>query len=237
MSYPPTDKQWSFIERLVSARTVGLGGVDPAVVLATLKGQRLTSQGGGALIDHLLKMPADPIASNGAAAPTPNVRPNRYPGNCVTCGANVPAMQGTIRKDGGRWVVLHLDGQCGKVEAKPEAKPEAEITLPDGYYAVPCWTGANDLTFIRISTNKGTINPANAGKRYVKNVAGGKGELDNVGPGWVAAALAAIEAVGPEAAAQLYGQEIGHCGRCHRPLTDETSRKRGLGPECAGKSW
>jgi len=48
-------------------------------------------------------------------------------------------------------------------------------------------------------------------------------------------ALEAIKA-DPKAAAALYGQLIGQCGRCSLPLTDETSRSIGLGPICASKS-
>jgi hypothetical protein len=33
----------------------------------------------------------------------------------------------------------------------------------------------------------------------------------------------------------LYGQEIGSCGLCGRSLTDEASRARGLGSDCASK--
>ena len=47
--------------------------------------------------------------------------------------------------------------------------------------------------------------------------------------------LRAIIAAGPEASMRLYGQELGSCGRCHRTLTDETSRANGIGPECEGK--
>lgn len=43
-----------------------------------------------------------------------------------------------------------------------------------------------------------------------------------------------IVAAGPEASMRLYGQELGSCGRCHRTLTDETSRSHGIGPECEG---
>jgi len=48
-------------------------------------------------------------------------------------------------------------------------------------------------------------------------------------------ALLAIKA-DTKAAAALYGQLIGSCGRCGLTLTDETSRSIGLGPICAGKS-
>lgn len=37
------------------------------------------------------------------------------------------------------------------------------------------------------------------------------------------------------AAVELYGREIGCCGMCHRTLTDEESRARGIGPVCMDK--
>lgn len=36
----------------------------------------------------------------------------------------------------------------------------------------------------------------------------------------------------PEAAGLLYATELGRCCRCRRTLTDETSRRLGIGPEC-----
>ena len=38
-----------------------------------------------------------------------------------------------------------------------------------------------------------------------------------------------------ESALALYGHEIGRCGVCHRTLTNEESRARGVGPKCAAK--
>lgn len=46
--------------------------------------------------------------------------------------------------------------------------------------------------------------------------------------------IALIEA-DPIAAMKRYGQELGHCGRCGRTLTDETSRELGIGPVCRGE--
>lgn len=39
----------------------------------------------------------------------------------------------------------------------------------------------------------------------------------------------------PKAAAIRYGKELGICGVCHRTLTNEESRARGIGPVCASK--
>lgn len=48
-------------------------------------------------------------------------------------------------------------------------------------------------------------------------------------------ALLAAIAADPEAAATRYGVELGHCYRCGRTLTDETSRALGIGPDCRSK--
>ena len=48
------------------------------------------------------------------------------------------------------------------------------------------------------------------------------------------AVLAAI-AVDPQAAMLRYGRELGSCGHCGRTLTNEDSRRLGIGPVCLGK--
>jgi hypothetical protein len=40
----------------------------------------------------------------------------------------------------------------------------------------------------------------------------------------------------PQGAATLFGSKVGKCPRCHRMLTNQKSRDRGIGPECA-KAW
>lgn len=40
----------------------------------------------------------------------------------------------------------------------------------------------------------------------------------------------------PIRAAKLYGTELGHCARCGRELTDDTSRAFGIGPDCR-EAW
>lgn len=52
------------------------------------------------------------------------------------------------------------------------------------------------------------------------------------------AARTVLEAIAadPRAASIRYGHELGVCGICHRTLTDEDSRARGIGPVCASKA-
>jgi hypothetical protein len=72
-----------------------------------------------------------------------------------------------------------------------------------------------------------------AGRTFVSQLSG-----DNRTPIKDAAArrdaLGAIAAA-PHDALARYGQLIGACGACNRTLTDEVSRQRGIGPECARK--
>jgi hypothetical protein len=53
--------------------------------------------------------------------------------------------------------------------------------------------------------------------------------------GTKAAIVKTILDAGAEDCMRRYGQLLGHCGRCGRTLTDETSRSIGIGPDCLGK--
>lgn len=57
-----------------------------------------------------------------------SLSPNNFPGKCADCGANVPAKSGTRQKVGARWIVRHLDGECGAapVATAPAFAPTAE---------------------------------------------------------------------------------------------------------------
>ena len=108
------------------------------------------------------------------------------------------------------------------------AKPAA-TDVPEGFFAVPSRTGANDLDFWLVQKpGKGKW----AGWTFVKRVLGGHGEPISVRGAEADAALAAISAAGPLAAAALFGQQIGCCSRCRLPLTDLVSRFTGYGPTC-----
>jgi hypothetical protein len=152
-------------------------------------------------------------------------RTNAHPARCAACRNEVPAQAGSLTRENNRWVVRHL-GDCPPAITAPQ--PRVTTTVPEGHYAIPTVTGQNDLSFYRVDRpTEGTW----AGRVFVKVMVGGR-------PGHAirgAAAegvLARIEALGHEAAARRYGQEIGRCGRCNRSLTDAVSRACGIGPDC-----
>jgi hypothetical protein len=132
--------------------------------------------------------------------------------------------------------VNEVSAKIDRLLAAPKAQAPAQAngggralpSVPEGHYAVSSGTGNNDLDFYRVDRpTEGRW----AGMVFVKRVIGGRPDI-RLDFGQTKAALEAIEAEGPEAAAVRYGQEIGRCYRCNRHLTDETSRTLGIGPEC-----
>lgn len=151
------------------------------------------------------------------------LRTNRFAGKCADCGGWVPAETGTLTKANGKWVVGH-NGPC-PVAAEKAAK-EVLPEVPAGYYAIPCADGHNDLSFYRVDRpTKGRW----VGYTFVKEVIGGQG-AHRVARGDVKGILARI--LDDTEAGPRYGQEIGRCYVCNRLLTDEESRRLGIGPDC-----
>lgn len=108
--------------------------------------------------------------------------------------------------------------------------PEGSSKVAPGYYALST-NGGMTVLFYRVQRAKDGIH---AGKTFVNRQSG-----DN----WVriskTEANGALEEIleDPKAAGVLYGQEIGRCCKCNRTLTDEKSRKDGIGPECIKSNW
>jgi hypothetical protein len=95
--------------------------------------------------------------------------------------------------------------------------------LPDGYYALPSATGNNDLDFFRVK-RKGN-------RTFVDRVIGGHPDYGLRRKDGIAAADRII-LFGWQASGELYAKEIGNCYVCNRHLTDELSRRLGIGPVC-----
>lgn len=129
-----------------------------------------------------------------------------------------------------------LRGQRRATPAHPaERGTDLDLSsLPDGtsHAAVPDASGV--LQFFKIDhVTKGKW----SGWIFVRRQAGdnfdriGSQKPDGRYVGGFADLLRTV-AADPTAALQRYGVELGRCALCNRSLTDETSRKRGIGPEC-----
>lgn len=155
--------------------------------------------------------------------------PNRYAGTCARCNNRVEPEQGTCRRGENRaWVVEHRAGSCPPaVAATPRPARPPMPNVPAGYYALASHTGNNDLDFYVIQRpTEGRWN----GYTFVKRVIGGHPDTPVRG----AEARRVLEMLekAPEAAGLLYALNLRRCSNCNRHLTDEVSRRYGLGPDC-----
>jgi hypothetical protein len=115
--------------------------------------------------------------------------------------------------------------------ARPTFKQinDLSASIPTGFYALP---KRPDATNANQPTYHFKIHKFRGGHRIVM-VTGGVGHFVEIPmkTAWQWVALQKI-AADPKAAAVLFGQETGTCGRCGSPLTNATSRAYGLGPDC-----
>lgn len=117
-------------------------------------------------------------------------------------------------------------------------------SIPDGYYAVQPDT-ETPLSFLRLSRPKSKATTDRwKGTTKIQTIHGP--QLDIAWACWPSGEVRSYK-IGIEdkimllisnfqAAALRYAREIGHCARCNLRLTDEHSRRRGVGPECI-KHW
>lgn len=209
-----TEKQVEFLSRLMTERGVI---VDDSIRAEIVK---MTKRQASDAIDAFMKTPK---VETQTTTTTTTVRRNKFEGRCATCRQTVAENAGILTQENGKWIVRH-DGDCPVVET--QTTTTVDVDVPDGYYAIES-TGRNDLAFYRVTHSD----------RYgisVKTVVGGHPEM------WVRRnALAGIVeriAADVAGAAKRYADEIGSCYICNRELTDEESRRLGIGPVCRNKS-
>jgi Family of unknown function (DUF6011) len=104
--------------------------------------------------------------------------------------------------------------------------------VPSGYYALPYPLGSEmELHFYRVSRYKGSKKikvqeQAGPSLYPIRHWGRAKDILDAIRED-------------PRKAAQTYAEELGQCYHCGRALTDEDSRRKGIGPICeqGGHGW
>lgn len=151
-----------------------------------------------------------------------------------------PSASKPLTKKGASALIDHLKGCPEKVTAASPAKraenaaasglPSADV-VPAGRYAVETEPGAlNRLAFYKVDRpEEGKW----AGKVFVKLMV--SDEERRLSWATTKSVLAKIAETGAEAASAAYGREFKHCGVCGRGLSNDDSRKRGIGPDCAAK--
>lgn len=234
-----TPKQQNFLRTLLVERASTLGideaGID--ALIAECSVDRLTARSASLAIDEVKKIKVT-MSGTSHLPKAERTISNRFAKPCALCGHEVESGAGYACLVNGSWLTYHKEGQCPEGAAPAPAKGLTDllVNVVDGYFALRS-TGHNDLVFYRVATNKGFHNPAKKGQRFVQIVIGGRSNETLTGKRAAQAAerLAELSPAEQVEAMALYGREIGSCGRCGRHLTDEASRARGLGPECASK--
>lgn len=141
------------------------------------------------------------------------------------------AWETTKGANASRWIT-NLKAKLAELRAAaPKSAPIVAgdfPEIPDGHYAV-LDSGPDDWKFYSFTT--AGPNSRFPGRRYLKVQASDEFHLIR-NAAHRRAILVTIGHVGVKESQAEYGKHIGRCGRCHRTLTDELSRSRGIGPDC-----
>jgi Family of unknown function (DUF6011) len=209
---PASMSQTDFITTLVSERDAAHPAVANAAlaVKVHLDGTRhLTKADASKLIEELLTVPKSP-----GKLP---VRPNRYAGECGTCGGPVPVGVGRIEKIDGKWKTFHLDGECLD-EAGQVALAADKVSEPGVY--------KQGATFYRVRRGRFDKETFWAEKIHVSPT---EVSFSRAGR---AAFLRASERMSWKEAHDL-GVAYNACINCGRSLSDDRSVVAGYGETCA----
>ncbi len=157
----------------------------------------------------------------------PGGRTNRFDATCTKCRGTVPAGDGVLVRGAHGWEVSHRDDdRCdGTVQADP-----TDGVFP-GYYAIPCVhesaTGfAHTHDFVHVKAGTGRY----VGRTFVSTIHGSN--RTPVRDSATIKRLCERIAEDPEGAALCFSTIIGTCSQCNRQLTDDDSRRIGIGPDC-----
>lgn len=131
----------------------------------------------------------------------------------------------------GKMSIHDCAGECGAMstqQQKPRQTPERLPDVAAGHYALD--EGIDGVKFYRVSRPK-------EGKWADRTFVDAQASDDYFPIRSSASRYQVLAAIAkdPRAALERYGRELGKCGHCGRTLTDDESRKRGIGPVCATK--
>ncbi len=145
----------------------------------------------------------------------------------------VRARVDAVRNNPSKWAGPTRAAAAPVAVTKPDYKvaDALAMTVPAGLYALPrreASAAGNTVTFFK-------VHPFRGGRRIVQ-LLGSIGAFSER-PLPVQHQIFALTHIAEDAkaAAVLFGRETATCGMCGSPLTNEASRKAGIGPKCARK--
>ena len=250
-----TDKQTNFLFTLVTERAdiLGIKNDKESVIdfIGTCK--LFTTKDASSMIEKLLAVQVTkaqkPVAFitqdishiDSVVDSVGRIITNRFSKDCSLCGNNVFAGKGIAVQDGNVWKTFHNFNQCPDAVEGSALHLQVEQFVQDNcvgmsnvYFALPSHTGNNDLDFyalVQAHRKTGTV-------MVLRRILGGrtlesspvvrKSEAERV-----LNALRAMSTEESDEAMKRFADELGRCCLCGRTLTDEASRARGMGADCA----
>lgn len=209
--------QLSFMQSLVAQKCGGdIGEVD-----ISLWDDMSVAEASG-VIESLIKGNKKSTIKNPSGPPASDKQVNFIKSLIEQKGATDIEVEGISKADASKAIEDLL--------ARPNApvKAEDQIDVPAGRYAIDSEDGHTSFYHVdRPEHGKW------AGFTFVKLQVGGS--VQRLSQKMGKAILKRIEEAGPKEASIRYGMELGVCGVCGRDLTNEESRKAGIGPICANK--
>ena len=250
-----SDKQTNFLVKLVTERAdiLGIKSDSESVVDFIGSCKLFTTKDASAMIEKLLAVEVTPAQKtvsfitrdithiDGVVQSATRIIDNRYAKDCALCFNTVEAGKGIAVLDGKVWKTFHNFNQCpDAVEGSPlhlqveQFVQDKCIGLSNAYFALPSHTGNNDLDFyalVQSHRKTGTV-------MVLRRVLGGhslesspvvrKSEAERV-----LKSLIEMSTEESDEAMKRFADELGRCCLCGRTLTDEASRARGMGADCA----
>lgn len=252
-----SEKQTNFIQKLVEERADILG-VQPtrdSIIDYIGNCKLITTRDASEFIDKLLAI--TPNASTKKAAQTsakPNletdhtgVNPvrvisNRYSKACALCLNEVQTNEGiAVLTDEKQWLTFHKINECPTPKEGSQLHVAVEtwvhqqcLNMGSVYFALPSHTGNNDLDFYSLVPSHrktGTV-------MVLRRILGGHA-FDSCPVVHMTEAKRVIETLRQmsteqsDDAMKAFADNLGRCCRCGRTLTDDESRERGMGADCA----
>jgi len=253
-----SEKQTKFLVKLVTERASILNIENPTeqTVIDYIGNLNLfTTKDASAMIEKLLAVPAPKTASNTVVArdishtasvvqEASRIITNKFGKECSLCGNYVETGKGIAILDGKVWRTFHSNGECPDAKEGSPLHLQIEqfvqdncVNMSDVYFALPSHTGNNDLDFYAlVQSHRKTgvvmvLRRVLGGRELESSPVVRKSEAERV-----LNTLRAMSIEEADEAMQAFAQNLGRCYRCGRILTDEASRARGMGADCAQKS-
>ena len=246
-----SEKQTKFLQTLVTERAEILGIKNPteqSVIDYIGSCKLFTTKDASEMIEKLLAVPApktvvarDISHTDSVVQSVTRIITNKFSKECSLCGNDVETGKGIAVLDGKVWRTFHENGECPDAKEGSPLHLQIEQFVQDNcvgmgnvYFALPSHTGNNDLDFyglVQSHRKTGTVMVLRrvlGGRAFESSPVVRKAEAERV-----LNTLRAMSTEESDEAMQAFAQNLGRCCLCGRTLTDEASRARGMGADCA----